>query len=102
MPTQAWSSGTAPFVAMTVLYIVLAIALGFFARSKGYSMAVGIALSLFTSFLIAWLIIRLLPDKNPVVAAESSPLDDPKFRLRLEYEKAKFDAEQRAAAQAAL
>lgn len=107
MPTQDSFAETI-LITHVVLYIVGAIVLGFYSRSKGYSMAVGIGILLLTSFfmsiivafVVSGVIVRLLPNKNLEAASTGSPLDDPKFRLRFEYEKARHEAEKRAAAQA--
>ena len=69
----------------------LAIAIGFFARSKGFSMGLGIAIALFTSFPVAWLIVWLLPIRVPTTP-DGRP--DPMHRLQIELEKARVRAEQ--------
>jgi ABC-type transport system involved in multi-copper enzyme maturation permease subunit len=94
MPTI--DAGPVLFAVGVFAYLALAIAVGYFARSKGYSMALGIALAIVTSFLAAWIILAMLPEKTspPTKAAH----EDKMFRLQVELEKARLKAQENRAA----
>lgn len=98
MPINHDSTAVAVWVVSILVYTLVAIAMGFVARSKGYTMAVGIALSLVTTFLGALLILWILPTKNASAAPDVTPREDPKFRLLVEMEKARLHANRNSGA----
>lgn len=82
------------FILFFAIWVGLAVAMGFAARSKGYSMAVGITIALLTSFVSAFIIITILPDRTD----EARTKKDAEFKLRVEFEKARQRMLERARA----